>query len=186
MKIELEQIVAGCQRKDPKAQKRLYEVFAPKLLGLCMRYTTCRDEAQDLLHDGFIKIFESIGTLGNANTLEHWLHQIMTNTCIDYIRQNCQIQYSDLDTEEKYLLIADEDDNETASPYPNFTMEQIVSAIQSLPAQQRAVFNLCGVEEIKYRQAAQMLGLTESNIRQQLKRAKDQLRKKLNNRIKTI
>lgn len=186
MKIELEQIVAGCQRNDPKAQKRLYEIFSPKLLGLCMRYTTCRDEAQDLLHDGFIKIFESINNLGKINHIEHWLYQVMTHTCIDYIRNNTLIQYSDFDTAEKYTYIPDDDDNKTANPYADLTMEQIVSAIQSLPPQQRAVFNLCEVEEIETKQAAQMLGLTESNTRQQLKRAKELLRKKLNQRIKTI
>ena len=70
MNAKIEQIVDACKRKEPMAQKRLYDDFASKMLGLCMRYTHSHDEAQDLLHDGFIKIFETIDTL-HINSASH-------------------------------------------------------------------------------------------------------------------
>ena len=85
MNTEVEQLVEACARKDPKAQKQLYDQYAPTLMGLCMRYTHSRDEAQDLLHDGFIKIFENIGKLKKPQSLETWMRQVMISQSINYL-----------------------------------------------------------------------------------------------------
>ncbi len=184
MKTDKEQLVAGCKRKDPKAQRQLYDEYAPKLLGLCMRYTHSRDEAQDLLHDGFIKIFENISTLSNAMALEAWMYQIVSRLCINYLAHDRQLRYSDLNTMEEYLT--SEETGEEEEDYKGLSMEQIVNAIQSLPSHYQLIFNLCGVEERSAKEVGEMLHLSESNIRQTLLRARKILRKKLRNRINTI
>lgn len=186
MKTDMEQLVEGCKRKDPKAQRSLYDEYAPKLLGLCMRYTHSRDEAQDLLHDGFIKIFESIGTLSNPQVLEVWMQRIMSHLCIDYLTRDKQLRYTDLNSMEEYLSTEEDDSDEMANDYNGLSMEQIVNAIQSLPSHYQLIFNLCGVEERSTKEVAEMLHLSENNIRQILLRARSSLKKKLRNRINTI
>jgi len=145
-----------------------------------MRYTHSRDEAQDLLHDGFIKAFESIGKLQNAKAVESWLYRIMVNVSINYVTRNRQLQYSDLAAlESQEDLEARVDD----SPWEgdHYTMDQIVRAIQELPEQYRLVFNMREVEEMEYPEIAEQLGQQESTVRSHVSRARQMLRKKLLN-----
>ena len=170
MTTELEQIVDGCKRKNPIAQKKLYELYAPKMLGLCMRYTHSRDEAQDLLHDGIIKVFENIGQLTNPLALESWMSQIMTRLCINYLKRRKQLQYYDLNAMDEYLP-------EEASD---------INAIQSLPPYYRLIFNMYEVEEMDIKDIAEEMKQNESTIRSSLTRARNILKKKLINRIPTV
>ncbi len=178
MKTELEYIVTGCQKKQSTAQQMLYDRFAPMMLGVCMRYTHSRDEAQDLLHDGFIKAFENIGRLQNVSAVESWLYRIMVNVSINYVSRHRQIAYTDLSEMEQQedleARVADKPWEEE-----RFTMEQIVRAIQQLPEQYRLVFNLREVEEMEYAEIAKELGLQESTIRSLVSRARQMLRKQL-------
>ena len=148
-----------------------------------MRYTRSRDEAQDLLHDGFIKIFESIGHLKNPLALENWMQQIMARICINYVSRHQVVQYADIDSMEAYLATEENEEEELEN---NVSMEQIVTAIQSLPPKYRLVFNMHEVEEIDFETIGKMLKLSEPNIRSILMRARIALRKKLKNRITTI
>ena len=158
MTTELEQIVDGCKRKNPIAQKKLYELYAPKMLGLCMRYTHSRDEAQDLLHDGIIKVFENIGQLTNPLALESWMSQIMTRLCINYLKRRKQLQYYDLNAMDEYL------------PEEAY----------------RLIFNMYEVEEMDIKDIAEEMKQNESTIRSSLTRARNILKKKLINRIPTV
>jgi len=180
MKTEMEYIVTGCQKKQSMAQKMLYDRFAPMMLGVCMRYTHSRDEAQDLLHDGFIKAYENIGRLQNPEAVESWLYKIMVNVSINFVTRHRQIQYSDM------IALESQEDLEARvgdSPWESdrFTMEQIVQAIQELPEHYRLVFNMREVEEMEYPDIAEQLGQQESTIRSHVSRARQMLRKKLLN-----
>ena len=183
MTTELEQIVDGCKRKNPIAQKKLYELYAPKMLGLCMRYTHSRDEAQDLLHDGIIKVFENIGQLTNPLALESWMSQIMTRLCINYLKRRKQLQYYDLNAMDEYLPEEASDDHVDDITY---SMEQIINAIQSLPPYYRLIFNMYEVEEMDIKDIAEEMKQNESTIRSSLTRARNLLKKKLINRIPTV
>ena len=147
-----------------------------------MRYTHSRDEAQDLLHDGFIKIFETINTLQNPAALENWMNQIMVRTAINYITRNREIIYTDLtQLPEEYLI--DNPDNEKAedADLPDYSLGQIVKAIQQLPSQCRLIFNMHEVEDMEIATIAHRLHKPESTIRSTLARARSLLRKKLQN-----
>jgi len=180
MKTELEYIVTGCQRKQSTAQKLLYDKFAPMMLGVCMRYTHSRDEAQDLLHDGFIKAFENIGRLQNANAVESWLYKIMVNVSINYVTRNRNIQYSDLSAMEQQEDLESRV-GDTALDNHRYSMEQIVRAIQELPEHYRRVFNMREVEEMEYSVIAERTEQSESTIRSTVSRARQMLRNKLLN-----
>ena len=178
MKSDIEQVVDACRRKDAWAQKRLYDEFAPKMLGICMRYTHSRDEAQDLLHDGFIKIFENIGDLQNPLAIEAWMKQIMVNISINYVTRDQNIYYTDIDQLPDSVWTEDPDSSDTEET-PPCTLRQIVAAIQSLPKQYRIVFNLHEVEDMDFNEIAQKLHKPEVTIRSTLSRARKMLKDKL-------
>ena len=184
MNTELEQIVEGCKKKQPLAQKLLYEKFAPEMLGICMRYTHSRDEAQDLLHDGFIKVFESIGSLKKSSSVRSWMYKVMVNESLSYLTKLGPVNYMDFDT-------VDEEDEEIMaqtdySPWEGkvFSMEQIVNAIQMLPDFYRMVFNLHEVEEMDYPEIAKQTGKSVSTVRSRYSRACKMLRNILLNYYK--
>ena len=183
MNTEVEQLVEACARKDPKAQKQLYDQYAPTLMGLCMRYTHSRDEAQDLLHDGFIKIFENIGKLKKPQSLETWMRQVMISQSINYLSRRRTIIYTDLNLIEETIPQEEEEENGWDDRTKGISMEQIVNAIQSMPEQYQKVFNMHDVEEIDYPEIARIMKMRESTIRSILLRARRYLRKKLEKRI---
>ena len=182
MKMDVEQVVLGCQRKDSEAQKCLYETFAPMMLGVCSRYTKSRDEAQDLLHDGFIKVFENIGRLQNPQALGKWIYQIMVRESLNYLQRRTTMRYYEVNKMDE--LAKDEGLNEEPWEEPGSKVEEIIAALQSLPDVYRVAFNLHEVEEWDYEAIAEYLHQPETTVRSHVARAKIMIRKKLNINIK--
>lgn len=172
-----EQIVSACKRKDSKAMKLLYEELSPTMLGVCMRYTHSRDEAQDLLHDGFIKVFEKIDQLRKPEALVSWVYRIMVSVSIDYVKKNQEIVYCDLKQQDE------ENEPHVEEPYDldaeNTTVEEIVAILQSLPDRYRLMFNMREVEEMRYEEIAEQLKLPMTTVRSYVSRAKKMIKMKL-------
>lgn len=168
MSMSYAQMVEGCLRRDAKAQRALYDELAPMSMGVCMRYASSREEARDLLQDGFVKVFEKIGSLREPAKLRSWTYNIMVNTCIQSfrMRRNTLI-IDDMDT------YAEPDDIEGYSP------EEVVAALQQLTERQRLVINLFYMEDYSSRQIAEHLSCSDSNVRALLTDARHAMRKKL-------
>lgn len=162
------QLVKRCRKRDERAMRELYEEMAPMAMGVCMRYARSREEAQDLMQEGFIKVFEHLGRLKEEEKLGAWIHKIMVNTCIDFYYSRKELRLLDDVTVEPVTL-----------PLDPFGMEEIVAAIQQLPPHQRAVFNLVEVEGYSCEEVAQRLRQTASGVRATLCRAKATLREEL-------
>jgi len=81
-------ILAGCLKNDPVAQRELYNRYSPKMLSVCYRFAQNRDDAEDMLQEGFIRVFTQIGSFRNSGSFEGWIRRIMVNTAIDHIRRN--------------------------------------------------------------------------------------------------
>ena len=164
MSMDYAQMVEGCRNHKPAAQRALYDEFASMVLGVCQRYATCRDEANDLLQDSMVKVFEKIGTLHDAAKLQSWIYSIAVNTCLQYCRRSRLTFEADLDVQSG--------DNEEL-PY---TAEEIVEAMESVTPAQRLVFNLCCIEEMTYEEVAAKLRCSETNVRGLLFRARAGMR----------
>src|SRR5436853_142282 len=82
-----EEMVKGCSENDGRAQKALYERFSRRMFGVCLRYTPTREEAEDILQEGFVKVFQAIGMYKNFGPLENWIKKIVVNTALDHYRQ---------------------------------------------------------------------------------------------------
>lgn len=168
MTADYAQIVEGCRRGDRKAQRTLYDMTAPMAMGVCMRYASSRAEAEDLVQDGYVKVFEGIGRLKEPRALPAWVRQVMTNVCINANRR--KLRFASLDATPVEAV---------DTPLDPFAESEMVKALQGLQPQKRVVFNMVAVEEMPYSDIAAKLGCSESNVRALFARAKKELIEKL-------
>ncbi len=168
-------IVAALTRRERWAQQQLYEQYYGKMMGICLRYAGSRDEALDLLHEGFIKVFQNIGRYRPGTSLPAWIRTIIVNTCIDYYRKNMRRRTEDL-SDAHYLS----DDNPDV--LSNLTEQEILAAVQELSPAYRAVFNLYVVEGYSHKEIGEALQITESTSRSNLVKARLKLQEFFANR----
>lgn len=168
-----EQLVKECVSGSSVAQKKFYDLFAKKMMGVCLRYTNDYEEAQDVLQDGFIKIFNKLPDFESKGSLEGWVRRIMVNTALDAYRKAKKHQKNvDVDTVD-YLL----DSNDFI--VESINAEDLLKVIRSIPEGYRVVFNLFAIEGYSHKEIADRLGVTESTSKSQYSRAKKMLRKML-------
>lgn len=169
MEQEEEQLVSACCRHDQRACKQLYDKFAPTMLGICSRYTHDRDAAQDILHDGFIKVFANLKHLRNTDSLSAWIASIMIRTAVDSLRVTHTL--ASLDDDNTPLELP----NAAPESYDRYDTSVIVSAIQRLPDTQRIAFNMYEIEGYTTEEIARILNLQPASIRSAIARARQSL-----------
>ncbi|HRE75284.1 MAG TPA: RNA polymerase sigma factor [Flavobacteriales bacterium] len=164
-----EQLIKECLSGRPSAQKTLYERFSRKMMGVCIRYSSSYEEAQDVLQDGFVKVFEKLGTYSGNGSFEGWVRRIMVNTALDSWRKNKQErEMQDID-EVGYGLSSGED------IVSNITAEDLLAILQTIPSGYRMVFNLYVIEGYSHKEIGEMLNITESTSKSQFSRARSYL-----------
>lgn len=169
-----EEIIKGCIANDMNAQKHLYERFARKMMGICLRYAENTEEAQDLVQDGFIKVFQKINSFKGDGSLEGWTRKVMVNTALDSLRKKKK--------EKQRIEIDNEDDSWTGIEdgiIDAISAKDLLKIIQNLPRGYRTVFNLFAIEGYSHKEIGEMLHITESTSKSQYSRAKVQLQKML-------
>lgn len=161
-----ELILAGCLNKDAASQQALYNLFSPRMLGVCYRFAKSREDAEDMLQEGFIKVFTQIHQYRNEGVLEGWIRKIIVHTCINILK--------------KYKKFSDCVDisyargmHDTIDTIPSVVQaKQVVECIRTLPIGYRTVLNLYAIEGYSHREIATMLDIEESTSRSQYTRAK--------------
>lgn len=176
-----QKIIEGCIKGKRRDQNRLYTKYAPALLGVCMRYSRNKDEAEDILQEGFIKIFMNIKSYRGEGSFEGWMKRIMVNTAITHNKQTLKHQYhTDIDEiEETHEIRAGGSHEPAGTQLPK---EKLMNIIQNLPEGYKMVFNLYVFEQYTHKEIAQILGISENTSKSQLSKA----RKLLTSRIKKI
>lgn len=167
------ELIQACIRKEEWAQQKIYEDNYRNLLVVCMRYAANQDDALDILHDGFFKIFTNIGSYEPNTSLTAWMRRIMVNTSIDYYRSKSRRQTADLD-EAQHI------NHGSSSPIDALTLEEVMKAVQKLSLTYRSVFNLYIIEGYSHKEISDILGITESTSRSNLVKARQKLRELLN------
>ena len=165
--------LARCQANDSKSQRELYDLFKPKVFGLCRRYTQSSQEAEDVFQETFIRIFQNICQVHDAEHLEQWIKRIAVNTAVNYYHKNKRHQHAI----EHNGFNHSNDDYEIILSH--FSDEQLIGLINSLPDGYRLVFNLYEVEGYSHAEIAEILNISEATSRSQLNRAKQTLKNKL-------
>lgn len=161
----LKKIIKGCLKNNKADQYRLYALFSKKMYGLCLRYAGSHDEAQDILQEGFIKVFEKLETFRGQGSLEGWIKRIMIHTAIEKYRE--RIFHLSVDDLGKNGHSVDENGGPE-----KLRFDELLNLIQSLPDQYRLVFNLSVLEGMSHKEIGEMLGITESTSRSNLSRAR--------------
>lgn len=164
-----EALLQGCIQNRAVAQKELYLKFSSKMLTVCYRYAHNREDAEDMLQEGFIKVFSQIHTFENRGALEGWIRRIIVHTCINILKKNKKFNES-VDLIHANTLQVRED------AIPSILQaKQVIECIRLLPIGYRTVLNLYAIEGFSHREIGNMLDIEESTSRSQYTRAKAML-----------
>lgn len=176
--MEESQLIAGCKDRKRECQKHLYEKYARTMYGICLRYAPNQEAAEDLLHDGFIKVFSVIDSYSERGSFEGWLKRIFINLALERIRKEKATMVT-----EELQEIPDLADNESEG-VNNISEDELIKMIQELPKGYRTVFNLYAIENLSHREIAQMLNIAEGTSRSQYIRARQMLQEKVTSYFK--
>jgi RNA polymerase sigma factor (sigma-70 family) len=167
-----QEIISGCIDGKRISQKMLYDHYASKMLGVCMRYAKDRAEAEDMLQEGFIKVFQNISRFKNEGSFEGWIRRIMVFTAINMFKYRTRKFQENLDMEGY------------DAPYDDHVVEkiaakEIVALIQQMPEGYRVIFNLYAIEGYTHKDIGQMLGIAEGTSKSQYARARQYMQQVL-------
>jgi RNA polymerase sigma-70 factor (ECF subfamily) len=166
-----EQIVNGCIKKNAIAQEYLYNKFARKMMGVCLRYCDSEQEAEDVLQNGFITVFDKLETFNGTGSFEGWIRKIMVNTALTNIRKKKKFKQNIALDDVEFMLPA------TSHINDNFATNDLLKIIQQLPTGSRTVFNLYAIEGYSHSEIGEMLNISEGTSKSQYSRARAYLQK---------
>lgn len=167
-----EELINGCCRGDRKFQRKLYEHFSKKMFVVCLRYTKERQEAEDILQDSFVKIFNNIKNFRRESSLNNWIKRIVINTALNHQRNKLYL-YPMVDVENLPLV----DEKELIMSDYNF--QDLLKIIQELPSGCQVIFNLHAIEGYQHKEIAAMLNIAEGTVKSQYSRAKSLMQNKI-------
>jgi RNA polymerase sigma factor (sigma-70 family) len=172
-KFTIEQLIEGCKNGRRKSQEELYKLYAAKMLGVCMRYATDRMEAEDMLQNGFIKVFNKLDDFRAEGSFEGWVRRIMVYSAIEYYRKRHKMmQVVDIDT-------AGADTSVDPLAASNLGVQDLLVIIGQLPPGYRMVFNLYAIEGYSHKEISETMGITEGASKSQLSRARAMLKEQI-------
>jgi RNA polymerase sigma factor (sigma-70 family) len=162
----IDQLVARCKAGERKAYELLYKQFASKMLGVCMRYAIDKMEAEDMLQNGFIKIFKKLEDYRGEGSFEGWVRRIMVHSAIEYYRKHHKLV--------QVLDVAEMGNEPSVNPVAmaNMGVTDLMVIIQQLSPGYKMVFNLYAIEGYSHKEIAAIMGITEGASKSQLSRAR--------------
>jgi len=169
----IEELIKRCKAGERKAQELLYKQFASKMLGVCFRYATDKMEAEDMLQNGFIKVFQKLADYRGEGSFEGWIRRIMVHSSIEYYRKHHKMMQ---------LVDIEEAGNESSvNPLATSRLaaNDLLLLIQQLSPGYRIVFNLYAIEGYSHKEIAAIAGITEGASKSQLSRARSVLREQV-------
>jgi len=160
-------LVKDCLKEKPAAQRQLYEHFARTMLAVCYRYTKSMADAEDVLQEGFVKVFRNLNQYKFHGELGAWIRRIMVTTAINYLKRNTRYQTDLLFPEDHLHAISKEN-----HPEVKLEAKELADLIRQLPPGYQTIFNLYAVEGFNHIEIGQILGIQESTSRSQYARAR--------------
>jgi RNA polymerase sigma-70 factor (ECF subfamily) len=161
------EVIQGCLRNHAGAQKKLYDAYAPQMLGVCYRYTKSLEDAHDVLQEGFIRVFKNLHTWRGDGPLAAWIRRIMVTSALNWLRSRKQLELNEgLEKAEAAHVW------EGPGPLESLQAKQIADIIRQLPAGFQTVFNLYAIEGYSHAEIAEMLSIKEATSRSQYLRAR--------------
>ncbi|MBX3257952.1 MAG: sigma-70 family RNA polymerase sigma factor [Chitinophagaceae bacterium] len=158
-------LIKGCLEGNRRMQELLYQRFSPKMYAVSLRYAGKNEDAQDILQDGFVKVFRNLHMYRGEGSFEGWIRRIFVNTAIEHYRR--QVNVHTLTEGHENLLEAKD-----SSAMDNLSMKDLMAIIQELSPGYRTVFNLYVIEGYTHKEISEMIGISEGTSKSQLARAK--------------
>jgi RNA polymerase sigma-70 factor, ECF subfamily len=170
---DLQKLIKGCLADERSCQRRLYDLYSPKMLPVCLRYAADQQEAEEILQDGFLQMFRHIKQYKQIGTFDAWLRKIMVNCALMRYRANSSIS--------RVISLTEAHDHMTTSEdfLGRISEKELIRLIQQLPPAYRLVFNLYVFEGLKHREISLLLNITEGTSKSNLSDARALLRKAL-------
>ncbi len=169
---ELNTIIQNCLKGRQDAQKMLYKAFYGLGMGICLRYSTAQEEAQEILNDSFLKVFSHLEVFDTEKAFKQWFSRIVVNTCIDFFRKR-----------KKYATTDDisfaEEQTENMNALDMISEQEILKMVQELPDSYKMVFNLFIIEGYKHEEIAEMLGIQVGTSKSNLAKARKWLQDRI-------
>jgi RNA polymerase sigma factor (sigma-70 family) len=166
-------LIKECLSGSVRAQKTLFDKFAPKMMGVCLRYCKTKEQAEDALQEGFVKVFFKLKGFKLQGSFEGWIRRIMVNTSLDLLRKEMKIS-TEIQAED---ALNKQESND--SILAELSAVELISLIRTMPDGYRVVFNMFAVEGYNHQEIAETLGVTENTSKSQYLRARAFLRKRL-------
>lgn len=171
-------LIQGCIEEDPQMQRMLYDRFSSKMYGVCLRYAGNTEDANDILQEGFIKVYKNIGKFRREGSFEGWIRRIFVNTAIEQFRKKVKL-YNVSEVQENTI------EDKELDALDVLAAKDIVNIVNELSPGYKAVFNMHVVEGYSHKEIADLLGINEGTSKSQLARAKGVLKKLVEARLKT-
>ncbi|MDB5009400.1 MAG: sigma-70 family polymerase sigma factor [Mucilaginibacter sp.] len=165
----LHQLIRGCVKQDRKSQKLLYKAFYGFSMAICLRYAGNRDEAAEVMNQGFFKVLKNIDRYDKDRPFKAWLGKIMMNVSIDYYRANLKMSYTDDLEKAEHISNGDYTDK-------NLNYNDLLAMVQKLPQAYRTVFNLFAIDGYTHDEIAEMLNINAGTSKSNLFKARQKLK----------
>ena len=176
-KKETKRLIKGCIKGREKDYEKLYHKYYGFLFSVCLRYARDREEAKDILHSGYMRVFKNLEKYTFSGSFEGWIKRIIVNEAINYykrVNKENRTQYY-----ENHLLVETDDRESDSDVFSQMAYEELLAIIQQLSPAYRNVFNMFAIEGYSHREIAETLGITESTSKANLVRARAILKKKV-------
>jgi RNA polymerase sigma-70 factor (ECF subfamily) len=172
--IKEEDLIKGCLKRDRNFQQALYKRYAAKMLVVCSRYVNKRDDAEDILQEGFITVFEKLDQFRSEGSLEGWIRRVMVNKSIEHYRKATKMYTTvNIDNTPDYEFLSSED------IISNISSKELLELVQELTPVYRMIFNLYVFEGMKHKEIARQLGIAEGTSKSNLSDARAVLQRKV-------
>jgi len=171
--LNLQKIIEGCTNGSGRSQEELYNLLANEMFAVCLYYSHDYAEAQDTLHEGFMKVFKNIASLKGEGALKAWVRRIMINTALEKYRKKNPLYLVDQNELREF------EDIDRENIISNISADELIKMIQELSPQYRMVFNLYALEGYSHKEISDMLGISEGTSKSNLARARSILQRKV-------
>jgi len=171
------ELLTLCKEGDRHACKQLFDMYSGKMMALCYRFARDRNEAQDILQEGFVRVFTKLHLFSGSGSFESWMKRVIINTALKYREKNI-VKYNHSEIDNLHVF------DTGPSIIEELSKEEILKKIQELPDGYRTVFNLYVIEGYSHKDIGHLLNIGESTSRSQLVKARNLLQQKLLNQIK--
>jgi RNA polymerase sigma-70 factor (ECF subfamily) len=168
--MSLKKLINNCKRKDRKAQAEIYQLYAGKLFGLCLKYSRNYQDAQDNLQNGFLTIFDKIEQYDFKGSFEGWLKRIIINTALQTYREKNVLNLVTEEITEEIEIEIDDD---------HISLDYLLKVVQELPNRYRQVFNLYVLDGYSHKEISKLLEISEGTSKSNLSRARVNLKNKI-------